>query len=69
MNNISDRSNTRRVYKLAILRGKKGLRSASSDNFEEPKFLRALQALQNGKFEFTSVSLQKSGLYDQAGFK
>ena len=40
-----------------------------SDKFEELKFLRALQALENEKFEFTSVSLQERRLYDKAGFE
>ena len=43
--------------------------SASSDKFEESTFLRALRALQNGKFEFTPVSLQERRLYCQAGFE
>ena len=49
--NISDRSYIGRVYKLAISCGEKGWRSASSDKFEESKFICALRALQNGNLE------------------
>ena len=41
---------------LAIPCGEKRQRSASSDKFEESKFVRVLRALQNRKFEFTPVS-------------
>ena len=40
-----------------------------SDKFEESKFLRALQALQNGKFEFTPVSPQERRLYNWGGIE
>ena len=53
--NISDRSYTGGVYKLPNSCVEKGRRSASSNKFEESKFLRALIALQNGKFKFTPV--------------
>ena len=47
------------VYKHAITCGKKGRRSESSDKFEKYNFFQALEALQNGKFEFISVSPQE----------
>ena len=67
--NISDRSYTGRLYKLAISCGEKGERSASSNKFEESTFLRALRALQNGKFKFTPVPPQEKRLNGQAGFE
>ena len=67
--NISDRSCTGGVYKLAIPCGEKRRRSTSSDKFEESKFLLALRAIQNGKFEFTPVPPQERRLYGQTGFE
>ena len=59
----------RGVYKLTISCGEKGRRSASSNKFEESKFLRALRALQNGKFKFTPVPPEDRRLHGQAGFE
>ena len=48
-----------RVYKLAAPCGEKEWRSASSDKFEESKFLRVLRALRNDSLQF----LLKKGDY------
>ena len=53
---ISDRSYAGGVYKHTIPCGEKGWTSATSDKFEESKFLCVLRVLQSGKFEFTPVS-------------
>ena len=67
--NISDRSHTVGVYKLAISCGEKRRRSMYNDKFEGSKFFRSLRALRNGKFEFTAVSPQERRSYDQARFE
>ena len=67
--NISDRSYTGRLYKLAICCGEKAERSGSSNKFEEFAFLRALRALQNGNFKFSPVPPQENRLNSQTGLE
>ena len=67
--NISGRSYAGEVYKLTIPFGEKRPRSVSNDKFEERKLLRAIGALQNGKFDSPPVSRKEGRLYVQAGFE
>ena len=64
---ISQIDHTRGICQLAISCGKKD--GVSSNKFEEPKFLHALRALQNGKFKFNPALHRERRLHDQAGFE